>query len=124
MLSFQNTKVGAELEYFLVRKSSQHARHAYLELSVRKNSHQILSTTPQSCTLAIQIANYESIPQGSPLFKMKQRLAGNSVSNGSMILLEELDFEKQNLYSLHLAATVCKSHSKNEIELCIVTIIF
>jgi hypothetical protein len=56
------------------------------------------------------MANYASIPQGSPLFKMKQRLAGNSVSNGSMILLEELDYEKQNLYSLHLAATVSKSH--------------
>jgi hypothetical protein len=107
---FQNTKVGAELEYFLVRKSSQHARHAYLELSVSQNSLQIISATPQARKLAIQImANYAPIPQGSPLFKMKQRLAGNSVSNGSMILLEELDFEKQNLYSLHLAATVSKN---------------
>ncbi|XP_059490916.1 cadherin-86C isoform X2 [Neocloeon triangulifer] len=71
----ENTKVGAELEYFLVRKSNLHARHAYLELN------------------------------GASMFKMKQRLAGNSVSNGSVILMEELDYEKQNLYPLHMAAT-------------------
>ncbi|CAB3363388.1 Hypothetical predicted protein [Cloeon dipterum] len=71
----ENTRVGSELEYFLVRKSNLHARHAYLELS------------------------------GAPIFRVKQRLAGNSVSNGSVILLEELDYERQNLYPLHMAAT-------------------
>jgi hypothetical protein len=37
---------------------------------------------------------------------MKQRLAGPDISNGTIILNGELDFEKQNLYSMHLHVTV------------------
>jgi hypothetical protein len=44
--------------------------------------------------------------QGSPLFSMKQRLAGRDVSNGTIVLNDDLDYEKQNLYTMHLYAMV------------------
>ncbi|KAF4533463.1 hypothetical protein B566_EDAN001192, partial [Ephemera danica] len=71
----ENTRPGTELDYILVRKNDLHGRHAYLELS------------------------------GSPIFSLKQRLAGPEVSNGTIILNDDLDYEKQNLYPLLLYAT-------------------
>lgn len=70
------TKVGTVLAFVLARKNPSNSYHSYLEL------------------------------WGSEKFRIVQNLSTKTVTNGSIILTGELDFEEKNMYSLNVFCLV------------------
>ncbi|KAK6645399.1 hypothetical protein RUM43_001676 [Polyplax serrata] len=68
----ESTKVGAVLDYVLARKNPSNSHHSYLEL------------------------------WGSEKFRIVQNLSTKDLTNGSIVLTGELDYEEKNMYTLHV----------------------
>lgn len=72
----ESTKVGTVLDYVLARKNPSNTHHSYLEL------------------------------WGSEKFRIVQNLSTKDLTNGSIILTGELDFEERTMYTLHVFCLV------------------
>lgn len=75
----ESTKVGAVLDYVLARKNPSNSHHSYLEL------------------------------WGSEKFRIVQNLSTKDLTNGSIVLTGELDYEEKNMYTLHVFCLVSQA---------------